>query len=68
MTPDPMEVIAGTTEAEAFLVALRSNLGTGDELFYWLRTIKSGANDDRLRGAARHLQKILERSAASERN
>lgn len=61
LAPDPMEVVMGQREAEAFLVALRANLGGGDELYHWLRTMKQGPNDDRLRGAARHLQKILER-------
>jgi len=60
--PDPFEVIAGQSEAEAFLIALRASLGTGDELYHWLRGLKQGANDDRLRGAARHLQKQLERT------
>jgi hypothetical protein len=62
LTPDPMEVVSGTSEAEAFVVALRSNLGTGDELYHWLRTMKQGPNDDRLRGACRHLQKMIERA------
>lgn len=61
LAPDPMEVVMGSVEAEAFLVSLRSNLGSGDELYHWLRTMKHGPNDDRLRGAARHLQKMLER-------
>ncbi len=63
-TPDPMEVVAGTSEAEAFLIALRSNLGSGDELYYFVRCMKSVPGDDRLRGACRHLQKQLERSLA----
>ena len=56
-----MEVVAGTNEAEAFLVALRACCGSGDELYHWLRAIERDWNDDRLRGAARHLQKELER-------
>lgn len=62
LAPDPMEVVIGSNEAEALLVSLRSNLGTGDELYYWLISMKHGPNDDRLRGACRHLQKMIERA------
>lgn len=59
---DPLEICLGTSEAESFLLALRANLNAGDELFEWLIALKHGTNDDRLRGAARHLQKVLERA------
>lgn len=53
------KVIAGAADAESFIDVLRICLTGGDELYDRLRSM---ADDDRLRGFARTLQKHLERA------
>lgn len=60
--PDPQEVIAGASEAEALLSVLQSSLTLGDEFFDFLRSMRRDASDDRLRGFCRRLQKALEQA------
>jgi hypothetical protein len=59
---DPLEVAQGTSDADAFLIALRGILGDGDELYRFLVTLRRERSDDRLRGACARLQKAIERA------
>ena len=53
--------LRGESEADSFLQALRTKLGSGDELFELIRRLTAGDDLTALRGCCRCLQKALSR-------